>query len=337
MAFGGPVRQLCSRTTAASGNSQCSFLFDVSAKTYVSIGAVSFVPGTPDGEYEIWTTPDMHERVHQSQTAWTLVAKGAHNGPQGSLYRVQLQRHVVIPQRERHAFYISGQNTNAVCFNTETGGSTSGENGDLIIHLGHFKSYPWESQLSTGPFGHNGMQEFQGSLEYHVLQCQSVDHVLSTTEQLWDRRPFPDAQVVASDGQSFPAHRAVLASASSVLEAAWRQPLREDEERVLRVDASPEAVEGLLRFMYTGQQDEAAEPGEMLRLGHLYGLSALVRMSAARLAAEVTPANAVSSVRALRAYREDPCVAAAWQAFLAKLQSILAGDARLLEEVLLSV
>mmetsp|Transcript_114480 Transcript_114480/g.296616 ORF Transcript_114480/g.296616 Transcript_114480/m.296616 type:complete len:339 (+) Transcript_114480:47-1063(+) len=338
MVIARPVRQIHSRScVSGSGQSQCSFLFDVSAKSYVSISAVCFVPGTNEGDYEIWSTPDMHERVHQTQKAWTLVAKGTHAGPRGIGYCVQLQRHVTIPMGERHAFYVTGHNANAVCFSTQSGSPNSGENEDLVIHLGHFKSYPWESQLSTGPFGHNGMQEFVGSLEYQVLQVHAVDHVLATATQLWQTRPFPDAQVVAQDGRTFEVHRAVLSVASPVLEAAWSQPLREGAERVLRIDAEPQVVEALLKFIYTGEETQDTDPGEMLRLAHMYGLPALVRGSAMRLAEDVTPATAVTSVRSLRPYREDPAVETAWRQLLSNIQSILAGDSGLLEDVLLSM
>jgi len=321
----------------AAGQSQASFLFDVSAKHYVSISSLSFVPGTDEGDYLIWTTPDMHERVHQSQKFWNLVAKGTHSGPRGSKVKVVLQRNVVIPIGERHGFYVAGHNSNAVCFSTETSDNDSGQNDDIVIHLGHFKSYPWESQLSTGPFGHNGMQAFVGSLEYQVLQSHAVDHTVSTALQMWERRPFPDAQVVAADGTTFAVHRAVLAAASPVLEAAWTQPLRKNEERLLQIDASPQNVEGLLCFIYTGCETLKTEPREMLRLSHLYGLPALVCVSARHLASDVTAANAVTHVRALRPYREDVAVAPAWQTLLCNIQNLLAGDSALLEEVLLSV
>lgn len=329
------ISTYCITTTGQS--SQCSFLFDVTAKVSVSISGMTFVPGTDEGDFEIWTTPDMHERVHQCQKFWTMVAKASHSGPRGSKVRVTFDFNVVVPIGERHAFYISGHNANAVCFSSETRGNHSGENDDIIIHLGHFKSYPWESQLSTGPFGHNGMQEFVGSLEYQVLQSHAVDHTVSTSRQLWERRPFPDAQVVANDGMVFPVHRAVLASASHVLEAAWRQPLKEHEERILHIDASPDNVEGLLCFMYTGCESGKTEPHEMLRLSHLYGVPALVRISASHLARDITAANAVMSMRALRPYREDAAVTPAWETLLSNLQSLLAGNSRLLEEVLLSV
>jgi len=252
-------------------------------------------------------------------------------------HRVSLQRHVTIPLGARHAFYISGHNANAVCFSTDTQGSTSGENEDMVIHLGHFKSYPWESQLSTGPFGHNGMQAFVGALEYQVLQTHAVDHAEATAKKLWQQRAFPDVQVVASCGTTFNVHRALLAAASPVFEAAWRQPLRESEERSLHIEAHAEAVEALLCFIYTGQEGTQTDPGEMLYLAHLYGLPALVLGSATRLAASVSAKNAVASVRALRPYRGNPVVRVAWRNMLVNIQNIIAGDARLLEEVLLSV
>eukprot|EP00927_Polykrikos_kofoidii_P040179 TRINITY_DN34393_c0_g1_i1.p1 TRINITY_DN34393_c0_g1~~TRINITY_DN34393_c0_g1_i1.p1 ORF type:complete len:349 (+),score=55.34 TRINITY_DN34393_c0_g1_i1:103-1149(+) len=325
---GSTVRIVHTHASSASGQSQCSFLFDVTAKTNITVGAVSFVPGTPEGDFEIWSAPEMHERVHQSQKAWTMVTKGSHSGPRGVKHRAPLQCHVTIPQGERHAFYISGHNSNAVCFCTDTNVSNSGENEDMILHLGHFKSYPWESQLSTGPFGHNGMQEFVGSLEYQVVQTHAVDHAETTAKELWLRRPFPDAYVVAADGKKFPVHRSILAAASPVFEAAWRQPLRESEERVLRIDASAEAVEALLCFMYTGQEITTTDPGEILGLAHIYGLLALVRASAARLA---------SQVRALRPYRADASVSGPWRTLLENIQGILAADVALLEEVLLTV
>merc|ERR1712019_19710 len=123
-------------------------------------------------------------------------------GPRGSKLRIPLHRHVQIPKEERHAFYISGHNVNAVCFSTESNNLNSAENADIIIHLGHFKAFPWEGVLSTGPFGHNGMQEFVGSLEYQVLQSPAADYVVMATRQLWENRPFPDAELKATGGQT---------------------------------------------------------------------------------------------------------------------------------------
>eukprot|EP00929_Paragymnodinium_shiwhaense_P010783 TRINITY_DN11574_c0_g2_i1.p1 TRINITY_DN11574_c0_g2~~TRINITY_DN11574_c0_g2_i1.p1 ORF type:complete len:537 (+),score=90.82 TRINITY_DN11574_c0_g2_i1:42-1652(+) len=335
----GTVRHLHSHTCTFTGHSQCGFLFDVTAKQNdIAVTAVVFIPGTKDGDYDIWTTRENHERVHQNAKAWTLVAKGSHTGPRGAKLRVPLQRHVKIPSGERHAFYISGHNVNAVCFSTESYHSNSAEDEDLVVHLGHFKAFPWEGVLSTGPFGHNGMQEFVGALEYQVLQPPAADYVVSAVKKIWETRPFPDAELVASDGSTFSVHRSVLAAASLHLEEAWgSHPPTVCGVPQLTVDAPSKTVEALLKFMYTGDEGDTEEPGEMLRLAHLYGLQTLVRGSAIRLATTLSRENAVTSVRALRPYRDNPACEAAWQMLMANVQSLLVGDGRVLEEVLLSV
>eukprot|EP00931_Biecheleriopsis_adriatica_P118593 TRINITY_DN93958_c0_g1_i1.p1 TRINITY_DN93958_c0_g1~~TRINITY_DN93958_c0_g1_i1.p1 ORF type:complete len:295 (+),score=67.61 TRINITY_DN93958_c0_g1_i1:96-980(+) len=294
------------------------------------------MPGVHEGDFEIWWAPNKHERVHQIQKAWTIVAKGYHAGRKGQMHQILMQRSFTVPEGERHALLIMGQTTNAVCFSTDTQVNV-GENDDVKLHLGHYKSYPWESQLSTSPFGHSGMQGFIGIVEYQVLQTNTVDIALHTAQELWSRRSFADAQVLSADGKTFSVHRAVLASASHVLEAAWTVDMKEKEERQIRIDSNSECVESLLCFMYTGQECGETDPGEMLRLAHLFGLPALVLLSAHRLAQGITSGNAVASVRALRPYREEPDVCSAWQALVANIQSMLAGDAGLLEEVLLSV
>lgn len=342
MAADGAIRHIHSHTLTYTGHSQCGFLFDVTAKAYdVAVSAVSFVPGTQDGDYDIWIAKETHERVHQNAKAWTLVAKGTHTGPRGSKLTIPLCRHVSIPRKDRYAFYISGHNVNAVCFSTENRYANSAENEDLIVHLGHFKAFPWEGVLSTGPFGHNGMQEFVGALEYQVLQSKAADHVVGTGQRLWETRPFSDAELVSGSGKSFSVHRAVLAAASAQLEEAWRNlpdtSMDVDGRPVLRVDAPAETVEALLHFMYTGCEGNTTDPGEMLKLAHLYGLPALVRSSAARLANNLQRENAIESVRALRPYRDHHACEAAWQVMLQNVQVLLSDDPHVLETVLLSV
>mmetsp|Transcript_95873 Transcript_95873/g.213252 ORF Transcript_95873/g.213252 Transcript_95873/m.213252 type:complete len:340 (+) Transcript_95873:173-1192(+) len=335
----GALRHIHSHTSDFSvQHSQCGFLFDVTAKSHdIAICAVSFMPGTMDGDYDIWTAPETHELVHQNAKAWTLVAKATHLGPRGAKLRIPLPRYVEVPKTQRHAFYISGHNVNAVCFSTESQHNNSAENEDLILHLGHFKAFPWEGVLSTGPFGHNGMQEFVGDLEYQVLQPIEADHVVATTERLWETRPFPDAELMASGGETFPVHRAVLAAASLEFEEAWRRLPMGEELPVLKVEANADTVESLLHFMYTGYYNENSDPGEMIRLAHLYGLSVLVKGSATRLANCLCTDNAVATVKALRPYRAHPACEAAWHMLLTNVQELLTKDRHLLEEVLLAM
>jgi len=327
-----------SRTENVTGHSQSGFLFDVTAKQYdVAITAVTFIPGTQDGEYDIWTASDRHEQVHHNAQAWTLVAENAsHAGPRGQTLRVSLPQRVQIPAGQTHSLYISGNNVSAVCFSTECNHSNSAENADLIIHLGHFKAIPWEGVLSTGPFGHNGRQEFVGSLEYQVLQSVAADQVISTTARLWEKRLFADAELVAATGERFAVHRSVLAANSSMFEDAWRNfPMGEDP--VLQVDASASSLEAVLRFLYTGCDETLPDPGEILKLAHHYGLPSLVRTSAMRLALVVNKANAVDCVRALRPYKENEDCQAAWNLMLRNLRELLIEDNDILHDLCMSL
>lgn len=341
MAADGAIRQIHSHTMSFTGHSQCGFLFDITAKAYdIAVSSVSFVPGADDGDYDIWLAKERHERVHQNSKAWTLVAQGQHSGPQGSKLTIQLPRHVTVPRQESYAFYISGRNVNAVCFSTENRYSNSAENEDVIIHLGHFKAFPWEGVLSTGPFGHNGMQEFVGALEYQVLQSLAADHVVLSTARLWEMRPFADAEIIASNGKSFSIHRAVLAAASPQLHEAFLALTENPEGRdvpCLSVDAPAETIEALLHFMYTGSEGAVTDPGEMLKMAHMYGLQALVRSCAARLANNLNTSNAITSIRALRPYRDHPACLAAWHMMSNNVQLLLADNPQVLQDVLLAV
>jgi|Transcript_71229 hypothetical protein len=342
LAADGLLRQIHTHTLNLTSQSQCGFLFDVTAKSYdIAVSAISFIPGSQDGEYDIWLATEQHERVHQNAKAWTLVAQASHHGPVGQRLTIQLGCHAKIPRDSRYAFYISGRNVNAVCFGTESRYANSAENEDVIIHLGHFKAFPWEGVLSTGPFGHNGMQEFIGVLEYQVLQSPAADHCISTHIRLWETRAFTDGELIASDGRKFSVHRGVLAAASPHLEEAFRTlaQIQDDGKGVhcLKVDAPGDTVEALLHFMYTGDEGHTADPGEMLKLAHLYSLHALVRSCAARLANNLSTSNVIESVRALRPYRDHPACLGAWQMLISNVQVLLSGNPQILQEVLLSV
>jgi len=122
-------------------------------------------------------------------------------------------------------------------------------------------------------------------------------------------------------------------------EDAWHQVPITDLGQLpeLAIDAKEEDVQAFLHFIYTGSVDSDADPGELLRLAHSYGLDALVQCSADRLASSLTRENAVEAVRAIRPYRDHPACEGAWKTMLANVQQILSDDAPLLEDVLLSV
>jgi len=334
----GSWRKLQTHTNEMTGHSQCGFLFDVTAKHFdVAVIAVSFIPGAPDGEYDIWTAQAKHELVHQNLQAWTPSVKGVtHKGPTGEPLRAVLPQPLQIPGGLTHSFYISGNNVSAVCFSTECIHAHSGENGDIVVHLGHFKALPWEGVLSTGPFGHNGRQEFVGTLEYQVTQSIAADQVAETTIRLWEKRLFSDAEIVAANGARFAVHRSVLSATSTVFEDAWRSlPMGDDP--VLTVDATEETVEALLRFVYTGNDRVVLNPGEMLKTAHLYGLPTLAQTSALRLAGQVDKELIVDVIRALRPYKDFPHLQAAWRLMVKNLKEQMILDEDLLVTLCLAV
>eukprot|EP00441_Pelagodinium_beii_P007022 CAMPEP_0197691246 /NCGR_PEP_ID=MMETSP1338-20131121/109450_1 /TAXON_ID=43686 ORGANISM="Pelagodinium beii, Strain RCC1491" /NCGR_SAMPLE_ID=MMETSP1338 /ASSEMBLY_ACC=CAM_ASM_000754 /LENGTH=333 /DNA_ID=CAMNT_0043273775 /DNA_START=22 /DNA_END=1020 /DNA_ORIENTATION=- len=323
----GCCRKLQTHNNELTGHSQCGFLFDVTAKHFdVAVSAVSFMPGVPEGEYDIWTAQEKHELVHQNLQAWTPSVKGVmYAGPLGEPLRAVLPQPMQIPAGLTHSFYISGNNVSAVCFSTECKHAHSGENSDIVVHLGHFKAIPWEGVLSTGPFGHNGRQEFIGTLEYQVTQSVAADQVAETTSRLWEKRLFSDAEVVATNGARFAVHRSVLAATSTVFEAAF-QNLPMGEDAVLKIDASEDTVEALLRFVYIGSDMMILDPGEMLKTAHLYGLPVLAQTSATHLASHVDKEHAVDVIRALRPYKDFPHCQAAWRLMLQNLREQLISD-----------
>lgn len=139
--------------------------------------------------------------------------------------------------------------------------------------------------------------------------------------KMWTERVFTDAVVVCEDGASFTVHRAVLCSASPVFAASFGGHMKEaSSARLDIVDAPSEAVEALLRFIYTGL-GEPRLAATVLPLAHRYQLDALVARCGEELVEELCPGTAAETVRALRPLREESSLALLWDQVLVKLQA----------------
>jgi hypothetical protein len=80
-------------------------------------------------------------------------------------------------------------------------------------------------------------------------------------------------------GERIPAHRNILAASSECLSALLKGQWAESASGVVRMEQSATAVKALLRFLYTGEVDEAAlvsDPGGVLELAALHGQDELV-------------------------------------------------------------
>lgn len=136
--------------------------------------------------------------------------------------------------------------------------------------------------------------------------------------RMWDDRNFTDAEIVCS-GTVFPVHRAVLAAESPVFAAAFTGQMQEASTCRLDIkDASAEATEALLKYIYTGQLDLKLA-ADVLPLAHCYQLLQLAHRCGEQMLETVTSENVVCVMRALRALREDVYMAPLWKRALLKL------------------
>ena len=87
-----------------------------------------------------------------------------------------------------------------------------------------------------------------------------------------------DFTVVARDGREFPVHTLILSSRSAYFATMFKQDMRENrEKRVVIDDISPEAVAGLLDFIYTDSVPNIYSMApELLSAAHKYNMPRLM-------------------------------------------------------------
>ncbi len=86
------------------------------------------------------------------------------------------------------------------------------------------------------------------------------------------------------DGDSFPCHRTVLATASSKFQTMLGFELSEGIQRHIILDGvMPQTAHVLSVFMYCNELPEVADFMTLLRLGHVYKIPKLVNVSAGKL------------------------------------------------------
>ena len=129
-------------------------------------------------------------------------------------------------------------------------------------------------------------------------------HSEMIVDRLRKKRRLTDFAVVCA-GREIPCHRAVIAEASPVFEAALTGSMREVSEGRFEIQgAEPNVVEGMLFFLYKGELEknkaDATYLVKLLTLADLFGVKALVLACARPLMGSLCPANVVTVTRALR-------------------------------------
>ncbi|XP_010932270.1 BTB/POZ and TAZ domain-containing protein 1 [Elaeis guineensis] len=121
--------------------------------------------------------------------------------------------------------------------------------------------------------------------------------------------PAADVQIITSGGRSIPAHSAVLASVSPVLESMLDRPQRRgSSSKSIPILGVPcDAVLAFLRFLYSARCDLGAESGEMekyglhlLVLSHVFQVGWLKRACEAGLARRLTAEGVVDVLQLAR-------------------------------------
>merc|ERR1711879_657598 len=92
---------------------------------------------------------------------------------------------------------------------------------------------------------------------------------------LWDTRAHGDATITC-EGQTFTVHRGILSAASPVFAACFRNDMVEGISANIEIrDSQAEAVEAMLRYIYTSNIDSSTAPAVLL-LAHRYQIETLV-------------------------------------------------------------
>mmetsp|Transcript_79484 Transcript_79484/g.233636 ORF Transcript_79484/g.233636 Transcript_79484/m.233636 type:complete len:213 (-) Transcript_79484:40-678(-) len=129
-------------------------------------------------------------------------------------------------------------------------------------------------------------------------------------ERMWTQHKFTDA-TIRCNGTDVRVHRAVVCAASRVLDAAFSSDMTEGREAVYEIrEATPEAVLGMLQYIYLGKLDIAeSEIPALFQLAVQYELDDLVQLTANALATwELSADNIRSRIETLKQHGDNPLV-----------------------------
>lgn len=112
--------------------------------------------------------------------------------------------------------------------------------------------------------------------------------------------------MLAEDGDELHCHRAVLASASPVMDRMLSSWLKEGKEmRIVIRDVSPEDLLTFVMYIYTERLPVAWDVFALLRLADLYDIPKLSAFCVTHLAKHVTGSNVVRTLATLRLYQNS--------------------------------
>jgi hypothetical protein len=114
-------------------------------------------------------------------------------------------------------------------------------------------------------------QQENATLRKEVAMLRRPAHV---NKSMLFSEDFSDVTFEVVGGERIPAHKFILAASSECFSALLKGQWAESTSGVVRMEQSATAVKALLRFLYTGEVDEAAlvsDLGGVLELAALHG------------------------------------------------------------------
>mmetsp|Transcript_27857 Transcript_27857/g.86745 ORF Transcript_27857/g.86745 Transcript_27857/m.86745 type:complete len:274 (+) Transcript_27857:49-870(+) len=148
--------------------------------------------------------------------------------------------------------------------------------------------------------------------------------VMGVQERVWKQRKFTDAEVVCG-GVHMAVHRATLCAASPVLDAAFSSSMAEGKNSLYEIkDSTPEAVEAMLCYIYTGGSAfPVTQLPQLLELAVKYQLADLIADVVRELPKGITPESVRERLAILKRHSAIPIVK---DALIELLKSIKAAD-----------
>ena len=122
--------------------------------------------------------------------------------------------------------------------------------------------------------------------------------------------------------------RSALAASSPVFEAAFTSMMQQDESATYEIqDSTPEAVEAMLCFIYTGEQPGPDLLAPVFNLAMMYELDSLAKITSPRFAGEVSLSNVKTFIDVLQLWSNRSAVAAeAFEAMLLVIREAPTSD-----------
>mmetsp|Transcript_182037 Transcript_182037/g.442905 ORF Transcript_182037/g.442905 Transcript_182037/m.442905 type:complete len:318 (+) Transcript_182037:38-991(+) len=172
-----------------------------------------------------------------------------------------------------------------------------------------------------------GATPFAGPPCNHVMLAGAITYAKvedlpanATGKLLWSDPVFSDLAILAG-ARSFPAHRAMLAAASSVFRRMLEAPMRENLEHRIEIDATPEAVECVLKYIYTGEPPPHSQAHDVLPLAHRYELTDLAKCCSSLLVSRFSASTAQDVILALRPFKHMEPMQQAWDELIRLAES----------------